>query len=274
MRYNVIIILVVESVLLSCSPITADEELADMSLPILSPQTRKVNNVIGGYYEVLPGDYHHASQRYPLLICIHGSIQYGNGGSDLSRVLIEGIPEVINEKRFPASFDVDGQKISFVVLIPQLIKDPGPAEIVEFVQYAIANYRIDTARIYLSGFSSGAMIITEVAGEYPEMFAAAVSMAGAYSGADLKEKGKAIAEARLPMWFLHNDQDLLVSVAKSKDFVSTINSFDPEVPARLTIFPPWGLDNHDAWTKASDPGYREDGVNIYEWMLRYRRKSD
>ena len=93
------------------------------------------------------------------------------------------------------------------------------------------------------------------------------------AGADLKEKGKAIAEAGLPMWFLHNDEDQLVSIDKTKNFVSAINSFNPKVPAKLTIFPPWGLDNHDAWTKASDPAYREDGMNIYEWMLRYKRSD-
>jgi len=33
----------------------------------------------------------------------------------------------------------------------------------------------------------------------------------------------------------------------------------------------WPTGGHDAWTQASDPEYREEGMNIYEWMLQYKR---
>jgi hypothetical protein len=50
-----------------------------------------------------------------------------------------------------------------------------------------------------------------------------------------------------------------------------LDSFHPAIPPRLTEFEPMGLLGHDAWTRATDPHYRENNKNIYEWMLSYHR---
>ena len=33
-------------------------------------------------------------------------------------------------------------------------------------------------------------------------------------------------------------------------------------------------DSHNAWTKATDPTYKENGQNIYEWMLSYKKEEE
>jgi hypothetical protein len=33
----------------------------------------------------------------------------------------------------------------------------------------------------------------------------------------------------------------------------------------------WPTGKHDAWTKASDPNYKENNMNMYEWMLQYHK---
>jgi hypothetical protein len=42
----------------------------------------------------------------------------------------------------------------------------------------------------------------------------------------------------------------------------------PNPPAKKTIFPGSG---HDAWTQTYWQEWRENGMNIYEWMLQYQR---
>jgi len=53
--------------------------------------------------------------------------------------------------------------------------------------------------------------------------------------------------------------------------VEPFDGFKSAVPAKYTELLPFGDNGHDAWTKATDPDYRENGMNIYEWMLQYHR---
>ena len=46
------------------------------------------------------------------------------------------------------------------------------------------------------------------------------------------------------------------------------SSENPINPPKLTIWPSGG---HDAWTRAVNPDYKENGKNIYEWMLQYTK---
>jgi len=61
-----------------------------------------------------------------------------------------------------------------------------------------------------------------------------------------------------------------VPVSNTNGYVDLINA-DPTPPsplAKKTIFPVQG---HDAWTTTYNPDFRENGLNIYEWMLQYQR---
>jgi hypothetical protein len=51
--------------------------------------------------------------------------------------------------------------------------------------------------------------------------------------------------------------------------VQYINENNPYIRAKLTMF---NANVHDSWTKATDPSYKENGMNIYEWMLCYKKK--
>lgn len=236
--------------------------------PILSAVSKPINADIGGYYIALPAHYQESSKKYPLLLFIHGGGQYGNGNSDLPYLLSDAIPELLDEQFFPASFAVNGKHYSFIVMAPQFIRDPYNNEVTSAVEYAKANYRIDSTRIYITGFSLGSVTAGYVSADYPSMFAALVLISGINSDSARCER---MINAKLPVWAFHNDDDQLISVSNSENFVSLFNSLHPAIPARLTIFRPFGLSNHDAWTKATDPDYKENGKNMYEWMLQYSR---
>lgn len=103
--------------------------------------------------------------------------------------------------------------------------------------------------------------------------AAITSMAGMpQMTSTLQGKCEAIADAKLPVWQFHAKNDSAWKYTESVSFVDHINSFNPAIPARLTLFDK-GIErlNHNCWTQASDPNYRENGQNIYEWMLSYTR---
>jgi predicted peptidase len=129
-------------------------------------------------------------------------------------------------------------------------------------------YRIDSTRIYLSGLSMGARVVTVTAAKYPMHFAAIAPMAGVAVTPGVEERCRSIAESGLPVWHFHNMDDPMASVQDAEQFIDLIRINNPIISPRFTIFDVYG---HDAWTKALDPEYRENGLNVYEWMLQYNR---
>jgi predicted peptidase len=246
-------------------------ELIETQPPRLEAHTVQVNAAIGGYYSSLPQNYRQNSLKYPLLVFLHGAGQTGNGGSELPFVLDEGVPEVIKENRFPPNFSVKGRNFSFIVLAPQYNGHPDNSDIFSFIDYAKRNYRIDSTRVYLSGLSSGGIITSDVAAERPEMFAAIVPISGISIWPDFPQKASKIAHANLPVWAFHNTDDLSLNVGSVQSFIDLVNAQNPATPARLSRLLPFGLYNHDAWTTATNPQYKENGMNMYEWMLQYSR---
>ena len=240
--------------------------------PILTPVTAYVNSTINGYYVGLPAKYNLSSKRYPLLIFIHGGGQFGNGNLDLPILLNEGIPQLYDEKIFPPDFDIGGEHFSFIMLAPQLRKNPENEEVISFINYAFENYRIDSSRIYLAGMSNGGRITCNVAAAHPELFAAIVPMAGVPDSSGLDEKTSKLAESKLPIWIFHNDSDEVIDIKVPIRFIESMDNFSPEIPPRFTDFEePMGLLGHDAWTRATNPQFKENNLNIYQWMLSYHR---
>ena len=249
-------------------PSAANNTIVETQPPSLRPVSVFINQYISGYYESLPAHYAVTTKTYPLIIFLHGAGQVGNGTSDLHLLLNDGIDKSIQQKTFPPNFNVNGTDYSFVVLTPQLRALPPIDMVHSFMQYAKTHYRIDTSRIYMAGISMGGVLTTELAGHYTQQIAAAVSISGASFGDDKGSNASHIASGALPLWSFHNAGDPVIPVSTTSDFISLVNNESPVVPARLTIFP---SSVHDAWTTALDVNYKENNLNIYEWMLQYRR---
>lgn len=233
--------------------------------PVQKAVNTQINGSINGFYEALPARYSATKIHYPLLVCFHGGGQIGKGGNDLPLVLNDGIAQLISLKKFPSNFSVQGNNFSFVVLSPQFNKYPSLEEVNEFIQYAKNTYRIDTKRIYVAGLSMGGFITSRMGAEYPSQFAAIVPVSGAQNDTSVCRK---ISQGKLPVWAFHNKYDPAINVSGTEDFISMLHGFKPDVSPRLTVF---NASKHDAWTAAFDPSYKEEGLNIYEWMLQYSR---
>jgi predicted peptidase len=253
----------------SPQPSAANNSIVEVNPPSQKPVTININQYIGGYYESLPAHYQVTTKKYPLLIFLHGAGQQGDGGKDLPLVLNDGIAKSISQKIFPPNFNVNGNDFSFVVLSPQLRSMPSDSMVLSFLNYALAHYRIDQSRIYLAGISMGGILTTEMGGHFTARFAAVVPVSGASYGTDKESNAANIAAGGLALWAFHNSGDPVMSSTVTTDFVNLINSHHPSIPAMMTIFQ---ASVHDAWTKAFDPSYKENNMNVYEWMLQYKRE--
>jgi len=266
-------IVLIGIVMMSCrkdrdTPTVPVNEIIESLPHIIKPVTERVNDAVGGYYSGLPFNYYSTTKNYPLIIFLPGAGQFGNGRLDLPLLLNDGIAQMMDEKKFPSNINVNGENFSFIVVTPQFSRYPSNGEVMSFVEFIKKKFRIDATRIYLSGLSMGGFVTTDVGAEYASAFAAIVPIAGAVSDGDAEEKCAKIAAGNLPVWVFHNVGDPSINVESPKLFVSLIQKFNPSVAPKITLFPVFG---HDAWTRALDPTYKENNMNMYEWMLQYTR---
>jgi len=227
-----------------------------------------------GFYEFLPPGYDpNGTTTYPLMVFLHGSGEVGNGGSDISTVLRNGPPKLINAGTFPTSFTVGGKTFSFIVIAPQFKYWPGSYDADGMVQYAIQHYKVNTNRIYITGLSMGGGVTWDYAitPDLVHNVAAILTVAGA-EGLDATT-AQTIASANLPVYATHNQDDPTVQSFYTVDNVNFINnSHPPPTPRAIdTIF---NVSGHDSWTKTYDPAFlnpRIGNLNVYQWMLSYSK---
>ena len=238
-----------------------------------SERSIQLTNSSIGYLEHLPSDYNETTERYPVMIFLHGIGERGNGTSDLYKVKKNGPPQYIDQGH-DMSFTVDGKKESFIVISPQLRPDYNswPAFYVDYVVEHVKNtYRIDPDRIYLTGLSLGGGGCWAYASErasYANKIAALVPICGAK--AYQSSKVSIITDAKIPVWALHGDADRVVPVRHSIDWTTGINELSPDL-AKLTIYP--GAGHGAAWYYGHNPTHQYHDPNVYEWMLQQRRNA-
>ena len=143
------------------------------------------------------------------------------------------------------------------------------------ISYLISNYKVNINRIYLTGLSMGGGVIWEYCGNnsnYANRITAIVPICGA-SYPDYW-RGRTIAAGNIAVWATHNSGDGTSPVSYTDGYVTNINASPlPVAPqstplAKKTIF---SVGGHDAWTATYNLNFREDGKNVYEWMLQFQK---
>ena len=262
-----------------------------------------IDNNINGFYQYLPRDFQtDVNTRYPLLIFLHGSGESGStqDQATLDKLLVNGIPKLINEGGFPESVTVGSSSFRFIVLSPQIknglevvgnvgtsIIQPSTVNaVIEYAKTAFPN-RIDESRIYLTGLSMGGGAIWDYAGSNSaaaNKLAAVVVAAGAGDLSDAE--ANTIAASKLPVLATHNTVDNIVSVERTRTNISKLLSYTPGIsPLPETLYftnaGPGFDGSHNVWTRTfevlspnvTNGGNVVDslGVTTYQWLLQFAR---
>lgn len=221
-----------------------------LMLPAIHAQEMKksLNTVVNKKVEIsYVLDYPvEAKAAVPLIVFLHGS---GERGSDLELVkahspftyknLIDE-PVAILAPQTPANQWWDTEAVYI------LIKE---------IQ---AKYKIDPARIYLTGLSMGGWGTWKLAMEHPEIFAA---VAPVCAPADRVMKANIHQYKNLPVRIFHGALDDIVSPDNSIEMFQHLKKINPN-NTELFIFP---NDNHNSWDSTySNPDF-------YRWMLSQKK---
>ncbi|HRQ49606.1 MAG TPA: PKD domain-containing protein, partial [Agriterribacter sp.] len=208
-----------------------------------------------------------------MIIFLHGNGERGDGSAaQLPRVLVNGPPKLINQGKFPSSFTVGGESFSFIVISPQAITSSNSAlNIASLIKYCIDKYRVDEDRIYLTGLSLGGLMSWKYAESSKANASRLAALLLVCGGVVPKEGGGCnVAASNVALWATNNSGDTGAPPWKMDSCVKSVNACipAPDPKAKLTIF---NASGHDAWSKTYDPNFREDGLNVYEWMLSHKR---
>ena len=194
------------------------------------------------YLQFVPKSAEGTTERWPLILFLHGA---GERGNDLRDVEREGLPWLLKDRNeFP-----------FLVVAPQC---PFPEEwslvaLDALLDHVLTTLPVDRSRIYATGLSAGGAAALDLAAARPGRIAAVVAVSinrGPSNPCRLRS---------VPVWIIHNRGDERIPWRRASRVARELEGCGGEV--RLTIRPEEG---HDAWTRA----YGERA--IYDWLLEHR----
>jgi hypothetical protein len=229
---------------------------------VYAQQTVKITPTGIGYLEYLPQGYNSNTNKYPLMISLHGIKERGTSSTDPALVKA-GVPTVANVG-IPKYIKY-GAQYPCIVISPQLKSSYGswPADyVIEVLNYVKKYLRVDERKIVITGLSLGGGGVWTTIGAYPSVFAAAAPICGTRSSTAINNACD-IAAQMVPVWAFHGDKDAVVSYQVSVSTCNAINSCsDPKCnpQSKLTIYPGLG---HVIWDKA----YKES--TVINWMLSF-----
>jgi predicted peptidase len=214
-------------------------------------------------YQVYLPEGYQEMVAMPGILSLHGSGEVGNDGRLPTEV---GLGRALRQDpdRYPA-----------IVIFPQVPagvtwQGLGAQIAIAALEQTISEFKIDVARVYLTGISMGGNGCWYLANRFPQRFAAVVPICGWVS--ERRGKGEVVYPAidrdaatvaqwlaRLPLWIFHGDADLVVLVAESRLIVSALRSIGANF--RYTEFPDVG---HNSWDLAYDL------PELAEWLFQQK----
>lgn len=246
-----------------------------------------IGDNISGYYEFLPEGYNSTTEEFPLLIFIHGiglsedrdppSTVYNLGSSGY------GTPTYMAAHGW-SPFTAGNEDGAFILITPLWVIEPyrnndsQVENIEDLINYSIANYRVDTTRIYLAGQSSGGAYVMEYVSESlrnAKRIAAVLASSPAFYVS--QEKANIIAESNLPLWMSASEFDVTVSPTTFyRDLVigwynAILNAPNPPLVSPKYSIVPGEHGHNDAAIFLYDPATVVDGLNAYEWLKVFQR---
>jgi hypothetical protein len=217
------------------------------------------------FLEYLPQGYNGNSNKYPVVIFLHGLGERGPCTTDIA-TLKAGIGPV--ERNGPPKHVKYGTQFPFILISPQLKNnwtDWPAAYVLEVIDYVKTYLRIDERRIYLTGLSLGGGGTWTSALTFPKLFAAIAPVCGSRNSVT---KACLLSAENMPVWAFHGDADTTIPVNRTISMVNAINACTPAPKplAKVTIYP--GV-KHNSWDNAYKPDHTIHNPNVYDWMLSF-----
>lgn len=139
-----------------------------------------------------------------------------------------------------------------------------------FIQFLTKTYAVNPQRIYMTGYSMGGYGTYSYLSTFGDT--SLVAAGAPIAGGGWAPNGKKI---KVPIWAFHGDQDAAVSWEGDVTMIDSINATQPEVPAKITIFP--NVSHNDVVIPVYDasamgkesPDYAPFDENLFTWMMRY-----
>lgn len=217
------------------------------------------------YRLLLPLDYD-ATQKYPLVVFLHGA---GERGNDNERTLTHCKELFLqNRAQFPC-----------IVLVPQCPAgkkwvdldwkstqhqqpaiSPAMQSLLHLLQHIEKTYSIATAQQYAMGLSMGGYGTWDLLAREPQRFAAGVPICG---GGDTRTAKQFRHTA---VWAFHGAKDNVVPVANSRDMIRAIRKSNPaHKNVKYTEYP---QEKHGSWI----PALREP--DLLQWLFAQRKATN
>jgi predicted peptidase len=220
---------------------------------LMQPQhfeAQLIQQVKLSYLLYLPPEYDQ-HDVWPLLLFLHGG---GERGNDLYRLYNHGIPRLIHE----------GQQFPFIIAAPQCNLPYRWSDQVDalarLVEALMADYKVDSARIYLTGMSQGGCGAWHLAMRYRHLFAALAIVCG-YRPYTYGYAEKLLPLCDLPIWAFHGGKDEVVDVSETEKMVAALEQHG--APVRYTPLP--DANHQQCWEQAYAL------PELYEWLLKQSR---
>jgi len=219
------------------------------------------------YQVYVPASYS-ATQRWPVILFLHGAGERGNDGLLQTTA---GLGSAI--RRHPSSYPA-------IVVFPQVPADSAWVGVSSTVAIAaldrtLSEFNTDSERVYLTGLSMGGNGTWHLAYRYPERFAAIVPICAFVTALPPRWTFKSAVPTdsgvpfmtlarrlgRLPTWIFHGELDPAVPVTQSREAADALRRVGGNV--RYTEF--LGIE-HNVW----DAVYASP--QFLEWLLAQRRR--
>jgi predicted esterase len=204
------------------------------------------------YLRYLPKNYKTDTlKKWPLIIYLHGGSDRGN---DLNKLYSSGIPDQIFR----------GREFPFIIISPQCpehIRWSTDKWFENFFEEVTDRYRIDTNRVYLTGFSLGGSGTWYLAAKYPDKFAAIAPISGFTSHMDFIDDN-IDKLSNIPIWAFHGKIDNVVPFEETERIIIKLTGKNNEL--KFTIEP--GVGHWIHWLIYPNQ-------ELYDWFLKHDKQS-